>query len=164
MGGEFGGEWTHVYVWLNPFAVLMKLSQHCQLALLQHKIKSLKKKPSITGLQQPLHFITHTHTHTHTHTELTCEHVLQQSLEFWIWKLRHTVQFSRLVVSDSPIPWAAARQASLSITNSQSLPKLMSIESVTPSNHLILCCPLLLLPSIFSNIRVFSKESVLRIR
>ena len=42
------------------------------------------------------------YTHTHTHTELTCEHVLQQSLEFWIWKLRHTVQFSRLVVSDSP--------------------------------------------------------------
>ena len=58
-------------------------------------------------------------------------------------------------------PWTAAHQASLSNTNSQSLLKLMSIESVTPSNHLILCCPLLLLPSIFPSIRVFSNESVL---
>ena len=54
--------------------------------------------------------------------------------------------------------------ASLSITNSQSLPKLMSIESVMPSNHLILCCPLLLLPSVFPSIRVFSNESALHIR
>ena len=60
-------------------------------------------------------------------------------------------------------PWVAARQASLSITNSQSLPKLMSIESVMPSNHLILYHPLLLLPSIFPSIRVFSNESALRI-
>ena len=58
-------------------------------------------------------------------------------------------------------PWTAARQASLSITNSQSLLKLMSIESVMPSNHLILCHPLLLPPSIFPSIRVFSNESAL---
>ena len=61
-------------------------------------------------------------------------------------------------------PWTAARQASLSITNSWNLLKLMSIESVMPSNHLILCHPLLLLPSIFPTIRIFSNESVLRIR
>ena len=61
-------------------------------------------------------------------------------------------------------PWTAARQASLSITNSWSLLKLMSIESVMPSNHLILCRPLLLLPSMFPSIRVFSNESMLRIR
>ena len=61
-------------------------------------------------------------------------------------------------------PWTAAFQTSLSITNSQSLLKLMSIELVMPSNHLILCRPLLLLPSIFSNIRVFSNESILHIR
>ena len=61
-------------------------------------------------------------------------------------------------------PWTAARQASLSITNSQSLPKLMSIESVMPSNHLILCLSFLLLSSIFPSIRVFSNESVLHIR
>ena len=62
------------------------------------------------------------------------------------------------------IPWTGAHQASLSITNFQSLPKLMSIESVMPSNHLILCHPLLLLPSIFPSIRVFSNESAIRIR
>ena len=62
------------------------------------------------------------------------------------------------------IPWTATRQAFLSITISQSLRKLMSIESVMPSNHLILCHPLLLLPSVFSIIRVFSNESVLCIR
>ena len=61
-------------------------------------------------------------------------------------------------------PWTAARQASLSITNCQSLPKPMSIESVMPSNHLILCHPLLLLSSIFPSIRVFPNESALRIR
>ena len=67
-------------------------------------------------------------------------------------------------MSNSATPWTAAHQASLSITNSQSLLKLMSIESVMPSNHLILCHPLLLPPSIFPNIRVFSNESVLCIR
>ena len=61
-------------------------------------------------------------------------------------------------------PWTAARQASLSITNCRSPPKPMSIESVMPSNHLILCRPLLLLPSIFPRVRVFSNESALRIR
>ena len=61
-------------------------------------------------------------------------------------------------------PWTAAHQASLSITNSWSSPKLMSIEPVMPSNHLILCRPLLLLPSIFPSIRVFSNESALCIR
>ena len=61
-------------------------------------------------------------------------------------------------------PWTAARQASLSITNSRSLLKLMSIESLMPSNHLILCHPLLLFPSVFPSIRVFSNESVFLIR
>ena len=75
-----------------------------------------------------------------------------------------SVQFSRSVMSDFATPWTAARQASLSITNSRSLIKLMSIEPVMPSNHLILCCSLLLPPSIFPSIRVFSSESVLHIR
>ena len=61
-------------------------------------------------------------------------------------------------------PWTAAHQPSLSITNSQSLLKLISIESVMPFNHLTLCCPLLLLPSIFPSIRAFSNESALCIR
>ena len=67
-------------------------------------------------------------------------------------------------MSDSATPRTAARQASRSITNSRSLPKLMSIESLMPSSHLILCHPLLLLPSIFPSMRVFSNESALRIR
>ena len=61
-------------------------------------------------------------------------------------------------------PWTAAHQASLFVTNSRSLLKLMAIQSVMPSNHLILCRPLLLLPSIFPSIRVFSNESALHIR
>ena len=75
-----------------------------------------------------------------------------------------SVQFSRSVVSDSATPWTTARQASLSITNSWSLPKPMSILSVMPSNHLILCHSLLLLPSIFPRISVFSNESALCMR
>ena len=75
-----------------------------------------------------------------------------------------SVQFSRSVVSDSSLPpWTAARQASLSITNSWGPPKSMSIESVMPSNHLILCRPHLLLPSIFPSIWVFSNEWALHI-
>ena len=65
------------------------------------------------------------------------------------------------VVSNSASPWTTGHQASLSTTNSQSLPKSMCIELVIPSHHLILCCPLLLLPSIIPSIRVFSNESVL---
>ena len=84
------------------------------------------------------------HTHTHTQTHLTGS------------SLSHVWIFAT--------PWTAARQASLSITSSQSLLKLMSIESVMPSNHLILCRPLLLPSSIFPRVRVFSKESVVHIR
>ena len=73
-------------------------------------------------------------------------------------------QFSCSVVSDSATPWTAGHQASLSIISSWSLLKLMPIESVMPSNHLILCRPLHLLPSIFPSIKVFSNESVLCIR
>ena len=78
----------------------------------------------------------------------------------------NSVQFSQSLscIRLFATPWTAARQASLSIPNYQSLLKPMSIESVMPSNHLILCHLLLLLPLIFPSIRVFSKESVLRIR
>ena len=75
-----------------------------------------------------------------------------------------SVQFSGSVVSDSATLWIAEQQASLYITNFWSLLKLMSIESVMPSNHLVLCCPLLLLPSIFPSIRVFTNELILCIR
>ena len=81
---------------------------------------------------------------------------------------RATVQFSSVQllsrVRPFATPWTAAPQDFLSINNSRSFPKLMSIESVMPSNHIIHCCPLLLLPSIFPRIRVFSNESAILIR
>jgi len=83
----------------------------------------------------------------------------------WIysWFLKHQVSSVQSLrrVQFLGTPWTAAHQASLSITNSQSLPRLISIELVTPFNHLIPCRPLLLLPSIFPSIRVFSNESAL---
>ena len=82
-----------------------------------------------------------------------CQHCLQVSS---VQSLSHVRLFA--------IPWTAARQASLSITNSRRLLKLMSIELVMPSNHLILCRPFLFLPSIFPSIRIFSNKSVLLIR
>ena len=88
-----------------------------------------------------------------------------------VFHLISHVQFAIVVVVQSlnnvqlfVTPWTAVCQASMSFTISWSLLKLMSIELVMPSNHLILCCPLLLLPSIFPSIRVFSNESVLHIR
>jgi len=93
-------------------------------------------------------------------------HLVTLNLSSYSWKmgiLFSSVQsLSRVWLF--AIPWTPAHQASQSITNCWSLPKLMSIESMMPYNHLILCCPLFLLPSIFPSIRVFSNESALRIR
>ena len=93
-------------------------------------------------------------------------HVIQSNMnnEGYLLPSVHPQSVSLFSHSVFATPWTAARQASLSITNSQSLLKLMSIESVMPSNHLILCHPLLLPPSIFPSITVFSNESVLHIR
>ena len=106
----------------------------------------------------------HTHTHTHTrvltHTNTICYYICAE------FTLSCSVSSVQLL---SPVrllatPWTTAHQASLSTTNSRSLFKLISIESVMPSNHLILCLPLLLLPSILPSIRGFSNESALHIR
>ena len=86
----------------------------------------------------------------------------QTVVHYWATEFSSVQSLSGIQIFENP--WAAACQAPLSITNSWSLIKLMSIESVIPCNHLILCCPLLLLPSTFPNNRVFSKESVLHIR
>ena len=101
---------------------------------------------------------------------ITLDHWENCVCKFSPWSLdkQSSVQFSS-VQSLSCVwlfatPWTTAHQASLSITNSRSPPKPMSIESVMPSNHLILCCPILLLPSIFPSITVFSNESALHIR
>ena len=94
--------------------------------------------------------------------------LFKSKLSLWHWKPFNSVQFSSFqLLSHVQLfvtPWTGACQTSLSITNSRSLLRLMSIESVMPSNHLILCCPLLLLPSIFPSFRVFSNELVLCIR
>ena len=91
--------------------------------------------------------------------------LIKTTMRYYLIPVKITsVQFSCSVVSDFATPWIAASQASLSITNSWTLFKLMSIESVMSSNHLILCHPLLLLPSIFPSIRVFSNESTLRMK
>ena len=94
--------------------------------------------------------------------------VLISTIGEFIWDIYYCVQFSSVQSLSRvwlfAIPWTAARQASLSSTNSQSLLKLMSVDSVMPSNHLILCHPLLLLPSIFPSIRIFSNVSALHIR
>ena len=78
------------------------------------------------------------------------------------WKIAAVQSLSHVQLFATP--WTAACQASLSFIISQSLPKVMSIESVMPSNHLIFCCPLLFLPSIFPSIRIFTNESALHIR
>ena len=83
---------------------------------------------------------------------------------FFSFQLQSVSKFSHSVGSNSVTPWTAARQVSLSITNSWSLLKVMSIEQVMPSFQLIFCHPLLILPSIFPSIKVFSNESVLHIR
>ena len=92
------------------------------------------------------------------------QHSKQNKKNHGIWSHQFSSVQSLSHVRLFVTPWTAACQASLSITNSWSLLKLMSIESVMPSNHLILCHALLLLPSIFPSIRVFSNDSVLRIR
>ena len=111
------------------------------------------------------------------HSANICCQTLYGILRIWWWYRRYTralrLQSLGQCFSSAQLlscvllfatPWTAARQVSLSITNSQSLLKLMSIESGMPSNHLILCHPLLLLPSIFPSIRVFTNESALCMR
>ena len=116
MGGEFGGEWIHVYVWLNPFTVCLKLSQHCLL------------------------------------TDWWGKRTKTKSVGRTLFQRQHSSVQSLGGVRLFATPWIAACQASLSITSSRSLLKLMSIESWVMSNHLILCHPLL--PSVFPRIKV----------
>ena len=123
------------------------------------------------------------HTQKHTHMEHNIEEyklqistliilkvkwlikrAFQEAIKYFHDYFRECVSSARFSCSVVSAPWTAARQASLFITNSQNLPKLMSIELVMPSNHLILCCPLLLPPSVFPSIRVFSDESALCIK
>ena len=119
----------------------------------------LTKCPSVDGWTNSMCSL-----HTMEYYSITKKGELLTSAITWM-NLEHILLlFSRSVMSDSATPWTAACQDSLSFTISWSLFKLMSIKSVMPSNHLILCHPLLLLPSIFPSIRVFTNESALCIR
>ena len=107
---------------------------------------------------------------THYILSVKCKHFMNitsrshLTFQFFYYLLLLSVEFSHSVMCNSASPWIAASQASLSITNSRSLHKLISIKSVIPSKYLILCRPTFFLPSIFPNIRVFSNESVLYLR
>ena len=98
----------------------------------------------------------------HNHNETIKYLQINKTRMCRIYVIRSDQSLSRVWLFATP--WIAARQASLSISNSRSSLRLMSIESVMPSSHLILCCPLLLLPAIPPSIRVFSNESTLRMR
>ena len=114
--------------------------------------------------------------HTHSHALFQYPFVISSRLVYgnyflnWSAKWENKIRLKIIISSVAHrvwlfvTPWTAERQASLSVTNSQKLPKLMSIESVMPPNHLILCRPLFLPPSIFPSIRVFSNVPVLHIR
>ena len=110
------------------------------------------------GLQNHCRLINYDCSHEIERHVLLGRNVMTKLVQF------SSVQFSRSVMSDSATPWTAVCQASLSITNSRNLLKLMSIELVMLSNYLILCCSLLLQPSVFPSIRVFSNESALCIK
>ena len=126
---EYSGLISFRIDWFNLLSVQGTLR-----SLLQHHINSLLLSSLYSPTVIPIH-------------------------HYWKKHSFDSVQFSRSVVSYCLPPlWTAAHQASLSITNSQSLLKLMSIELVMSSNHLILCCPLLLLPSVFPGIKVFFSE------
>ena len=147
-------------------------SSGCENSRLAHRV-CLGGGSHNTFLQT--HRYTHTHTHTHNPSlpSLNTIHIITGKCRCaWMFRGRgrdhiyithqfSSVQFSHSVVSDSATPRTVTHQASLSITNSRSLLKLMSIELVMPPNHLILCHPLLFPPSIIPSIRVFSNESVL---
>ena len=138
---------------MNPYA-LPKFQHNWQLYL------SLVWRPFCSVIQNILFPYIKLQYLSHGIHILTCIAAICVLFHFTEFRSVQLLSCVRLCVT----PWTAAHQASLSITNCQSLLKLISIESVMPSNHLILCCPLLLLPSIFSSIRVFSNESTLLIR
>ena len=122
----------------------------------------IERCPSFWWLSSSLSL---TNTHLYPFIHWWALRLFPQLEDMMLSKISQTIQLSSIAQSClTATPWTAACQASLSITNTWSLLKLMSIESVIPCNHLILCCPLLLLSSVFPSIRVFSNESVLHIR
>ena len=182
--------WTSAFPTLKQAlsqTFLAHLTAHSKNQLTTERNTSCQTAPSCWLFIHP-HFFphlslfpSHTHTHTQTHTDtqllltLLIFHVNEISFPFPFWDTLRTCVQSILPIAISSFhlfscvrlcatPWTAVNQDSLSITNSQSLLKLKSIESPMPSNHLILCHPLLLWPSFLLSIRIFSNESVLCLR
>ena len=171
MGGEFGGECIHVYVWLSPFVVHLKLSN-----IVNWLYESESR--SVVSDSLPSHRLYSTGNSPGNNTGVGSRSLLQgicptQGLNPGLPRYRRILyqlnhQFSSVHslshVQLFATPWIVARQASLSITSSQSSFKLTSIELVMSSSHLILCHPLLLLLPIPPSITVFSNESTLHMR
>ena len=143
------------------FSVVMKQSKVVRLRILCHKYFS-RMPQSLLEIRCFAHNAFYRETKIFLFSPRADFHGRQFFHRPWWGGVRSVQSLSRVRLFATP--WTATCQASLSITNSQSLPRLMSMELVMPSNHLILCHLLLLPPSIFPSIRVFSKESILRIR
>ena len=158
LGWPGGMGWgTHINPWLIHVSVWQKPLQYCKVISLQLiKINGKKLITTTKSGSTTLHSVSNAEV-SYPQQRLVLSVILVILVVFSSVQLLSHVQLFAT-------PWIPAHQASLSITNSPNLLKLMSIESVMPSNHLVLCSPLLLLPSIFPSIRVFSNESVLRIR
>ena len=139
--------------------VLLTLANLCSMVLLQKGFSKALWHYYLLPLAFSIFFTKLYNPHLHPR-----QHLLPSNKHKKLFSISNTSVQLLSRVQLFATPWTAACQASLSITNSQSLLKLMSIESMMPSNHLILCCPLLLPPSIFPSIRVFSNESLLCIR
>ena len=150
---------SFAYFWVLHFVPVQPVKLY--LTLCDPRIAAHQASLSFTVSQSLLKFISIESVMRSNHLNLCC--LILYLVYAWY---HNVIQFSSVAQLFwlFATPWTAALQASLSITNSQSLIKLMSITSVMPSNHLNLCHPLLLPPSIFPSIRVFSKESVLYIR
>ena len=146
----FKREGTYVFLWLIHVDKWQKPTKHGKAIILQLKI-NFRKPYTVQESDVVL-------------SNISINEIIFSPIKIFLSIPLSSVQFSHSVVSDSAISWIAACQASLSITNSQSSLKVMSIELVMPSNHPILCRPLLLLPPISPSIRVFSNESALHMR
>ena len=175
--GAAGRSLSHLWLSATPWTIIRQAPLFTKFSRQEYRSGLWFPPPGCTCISLTIYRYIYTHTHIYAYVHIhiyvcVCVYVymyIYTCMYMYTYIYTHTYiytchQFGLSVVSNSATTWTAACQASLSITNFWSLPKLTSIESVMPSNHLILCCPLFLPPSIFPSIRVFSNESALHIR